>query len=125
MPSSSKGPTRAASKSFRPQGPEAPEALERPTTPQSRVPRERRVKQANGRHLAFVEIGGRRTSLGAWNSAESRQALVASGSSTVFNARPGPGGTLVSGGSIFGGQVTSTCRLTSRRSHGMNCQAAH
>ena len=68
MPSSSKGPMRAASTSTSPQTPEAPKAQ------QSRVPRYRRLKRANGRHLAFVEIGGRRTYLGAWNSAESKQA---------------------------------------------------
>lgn len=47
-----------------------------PTDPSSqrRVPTYRRLKRANGRHLAFVEIDGRRTYLGPWESPESKQA---------------------------------------------------
>ena len=40
-----------------------------PTDPssQSRVPTYRRLKRANGKHLAFVEIDGRRVYLGEWD----------------------------------------------------------
>ena len=34
----------------------------------------RRLKRANGRHLAFVEIDGRRVYLGEWDSPQSKQA---------------------------------------------------
>ena len=43
-------------------------------TPQSRVPTYRRLKRANGKHLAFVEIDGRRVYLGEWGSPQSKQA---------------------------------------------------
>jgi hypothetical protein len=45
-----------------------------PSTPKSADPPYRRLKRANGKHLAFVDLDGRRVYLGAWESPESKQA---------------------------------------------------
>ena len=45
-----------------------------PRTSKQSEPTYRRLKRTNGRHLAFVDLDGRRIYLGEWNSPASRQA---------------------------------------------------
>jgi len=45
-----------------------------PRTPQNPEPTYRRLKRPNGRHLAFVDLDGRRVYLGEWDSPQSKQA---------------------------------------------------